>query len=400
MVLVVGLMSGTSCDGVDAALVDIIEKEEESTNLEVTLVAYTEIPYEKDLKKRILAIARGDLVGIEEISVVSVMIAEAFASAARIVVEDVAKLNLEQDVLLVGSHGQTVFHAPQNKVTTQLGCPATIAARTNCWTVADFRTADVARGGQGAPVLPYIDYLLHSSSNESRLLLNIGGIANITVLPKGCAPKDVIAFDTGPGNMLMDIAMRHFSHGEEDMDDGGICASTGTVDAEALAWLLSLPYYSHSYPKSTGRELYNLTYFEELLRNFPELLESQPNCLATLLELTATTIVNSCEPFISKHNITQLRLSGGGAKNAHLLGTLQAKLKPSGCDVVTFDDVDSNSDAREALAFAALAYECVRGRPCNVITVTGASSPCILGAVYPPSIGSNLLQSIMDFKHT
>ncbi|EGD72706.1 anhydro-N-acetylmuramic acid kinase [Salpingoeca rosetta] len=373
--LCIGLMSGTSCDAIDAALVEIRGAGFETS---VRLLKYIEVELEADVRQRLLRLGAGDATTASELTLASNALGEAFAAAAHEVVRQAGKhMN---DVAFIGSHGQTVFHDPDHNATLQIGSPFVIAQRTGCWTVADFRPADMALGGQGAPLVPYVDLILHRSAVESRLLLNIGGIANITVLPANATAADVVAFDTGPGNMLMDMAAARFTHNEQRCDRNGAIAARGVVHTALLAWLLDHPFLHKAPPKSTGRDEFGAAFFARLLEMFPDI--PADDVLATLNAFTARTVCDAALPFIKQHSIAEVWVSGGGAHNPVLISNLQREL-PDACRVVQRSEDAFDTDAREAVAFAVLANETMHGNTANVPAVTGATAPAVLGAVFP-----------------
>eukprot|EP00043_Microstomoeca_roanoka_P025842 m.10096 g.10096 ORF g.10096 m.10096 type:complete len:425 (-) comp5922_c0_seq1:404-1678(-) len=412
MVLAIGLNSGTSCDAVDAALIDIQGSGCQTT---VKLIKYIEVPLPSNLRSDLIALGSDGSTTASNLARISVQLSSLFSAAALRVIEEAEAEEQEigsverdaqgnppeteresqpnkrskqhqhqtykmEDVAFIGSHGQTVAHNPAETFTLQIGCPSVIAQTTGCWTVADFRSADVALGGEGAPLLPYVDYVLHRSAEEGRILLNVGGIANITVLPKDCMLKEMIAFDTGPGNMLMDLASAHFSNNTLHCDVNGSLAAAGAVDQAMLTTLLAHPFLKENPPKSTGRDAFGRAYFDSLLSQF-EHLEAK-DFMATLNAFTAKSVCDAVHPFVQKHTIGVMFVSGGGAHNPVLMANL-TRYMGGACRVVSYDDVGFSSDAREAVAFAVLANETLHGNTSNVPSVTGASRQAVLGAIYP-----------------
>jgi anhydro-N-acetylmuramic acid kinase len=331
---VAGLISGTSVDGIDVAVVDI-----DDTRLEV--IAATTVPYPPEVRQAILAVS-----SVAEVSGLNFLLGELFADAVK---------QTGIKVELIGSHGQTIFHGVGS--TLQIGEGAVIAERTGVPVVSDFRTADMAAGGQGAPLAPYLDYRLFRHATRSRIALNIGGIANLTVLPAGAKPEDVVAFDTGPGNMVMDALCPPF-------DRDGAQARKGKVSEALLARLLLDPYYAAPPPKSCGREQYG-----------DEFVASTGIDLTTAAELTARSIALA----VANYPLTEeLIVSGGGSHNSFLLERLRAQIRPA---VLTSDQLGVNVDSKEAVLFALLAYETWHSRPSNVPSATGARHPAILGKI-------------------
>jgi anhydro-N-acetylmuramic acid kinase len=275
-------------------------------------------------------------------------------------------------VRLIGCHGQTVYHEGGSS-TMQIGEAAVIAERTGVPVVSDFRTRDIAAGGQGAPLVPYLDYLLFRHPRRRRVALNIGGIANITVIPAAAAREEVVAFDTGPGNMVIDALASEYTGGRRNFDRGGRIAARGTVDRALLHRLLADPYYRKAPPKSAGREQYGAEFVAGLKQTELPL----PDLIATATVLTAATIATAAMPF----GPTELIVSGGGAKNPQLLAYLAAFLPDVA--IATSADYGVAIDAKEAIAFAVLAYETWRRRPSNLPSATGARHAVLLGKITP-----------------
>lgn len=334
---VAGLISGTSVDGIDVAVVDI-----DDTRLDV--VAATTVPYSLDVRQAILSVST-----VAEVSRLNFLLGELFAAAIK---------QIGIKVELIGSHGQTIFHGVTSSL--QIGEAAVIAERTGVPVVSDFRTADMAAGGQGAPLVPFLDYRLFRHATRSRIALNIGGIANLTVLPANAQPQDVVAFDTGPGNMVMDALCPPF-------DRDGAQARQGQVNENLLARLLLIPYYTAPPPKSCGREQYGADF-----------VSSTGIDLTTATELTARTIAQAVTNYPATQEII---VSGGGAHNAYLMERLRALTHPS---VLTSDQLGVNVDSKEAVLFALLAYETWHHRPSNIPSATGARHPAILGKLQKP----------------
>ena len=376
-----GLMSGTSADGVDCAIVDITERQ---TQLKVELLASQTIPYPSELRKRVLlAPTKGT---VAEVCHLNAAVGEVFARTA---LRTIRRAGLfPQDIQLIGSHGQTVYHQPtpvrEPKVgairsTLQIGDPSIIAERTGITTVADFRMRDMAAGGEGAPLAPYAHRLLLYSKHHSRLVVNLGGIANVTYLPKSGAFDEVQAFDTGPCNMLMDGLVATFTGGNHRMDRGGRWARKGQVHAHLLSTFLSHPYLKQRPPKSTGREEFGTAYIAGVLRQARSQGLTLEQTLATSCQFIATTIVESCRWV--KGQVDEVVIGGGGVKNIALVKALRNAFHPR--QVFTMDQVGIDSNAFEAMAFAVMAYQTMRGVPSNVPSVTGAHHAVVLGVVAP-----------------
>ncbi len=369
--VVVGLMSGTSADGVDAAVVRL------SGEREFELLALHADPHPSELKRRILGAANA---GAAEIARLDVAIGERFARCALAAIA-AARLT-SADVDLVGSHGQTIAHVPPDPTThaagatLQIGCAAVIAERTGLPVVSDFRARDVAVGGHGAPLVPYVDHLLFARPPETRVLLNIGGIANATIVT-GRA-EDVVACDVGPGNALSDALVRLATDGREAFDRGGARASSGRADARLLAELLLHPFLATAPPKSADRDLFGAPLARKIAADRPELaLEDR---LATAAAFTAEAIVRGVRQ-LGVARPDRVIASGGGVHNAAIVRELAARL--SCVPIDTSDAHGVPSQAKEALAFAILAREFVRGRPANLPRVTGASRAVVLGSFTP-----------------
>lgn len=387
---VVGLMSGTSVDGIDAALVEIGGTDEAP---EVRLIAFEDRPWPEKVREQIFPLFRPETATVDKIGYMNFLMGEIYAQSVASVVEK-AGLTLA-DVDLIGSHGQTIWHAPEvcDKdgfpviFTVQIGEGSVIAARTGVPTVSDFRVADMAVGGQGAPLVPFSEYLLYRRPGETILLQNIGGIGNMTVLPGDEGPEAVYAFDTGPGNMIIDAVVSALTGGEKTYDAGGAMASEGKVDQDLLAMLQQDPYYNMPLPKTTGRELFGVQYVEKILDYRREHGLSDADLLATVTDLTAWSIVDGYARYVlPKRQATELVVGGGGSYNATLLGFLRERFAPYGVKVRTQEDLGWSSDAKEAVAFAIMADCCVREKPNVLPSVTGAKAAAIMGKISLPPV--------------
>ena len=369
----IGLMSGTAADGIDAAL---IELDDTVPDKAVQLLAFETLPFASALQQQIFAIFTPDA-QVDDLSQLNVALGEAFAAAA---LQLIANSGFSpQDIDIIASHGQTIRHFPDQSPasTLQIGEAAVIAQRTGIITITDFRPADMANGGQGAPLVPFVDQLLFAHAKHGRLLLNIGGIANLTVLPPGNDPSTVTAFDLGPGNALINAAIHHFSRGLVFFDRDGERAAAGQPDIEILSRLMAHPFLAKEPPKSTGRELFGAPMLNELL-NQKEL--SDNDWLATLTAFTANSIAKGIQHFVADlTSFTTLYVGGGGVHNCHLMNLLQNALHP--ILVLPSDQLGINADAREAISFAILANETLMGRPGNLPGVTGASTASVLGKI-------------------
>ncbi len=382
---IIGLMSGTSADGIDAALIHLREGD---TGHFVDVLGFDTAAFPSGLRERVMEVSDSKTGRIDELGRLHFELGELFARAA-INLADSAGLSMAE-VDLIGSHGQTVHHLPERMArfgvetgaTLQIGDPSVIAQRTGVVTVGDFRTADVARGGQGAPLVPFVDYLLFRHATKARGLLNLGGIANLTVLPADPEPEDVVAFDTGPACMLIDAVAR-IELGC-DMDAGGGGARRGKPSEELVANMLSLAYFERPPPKSTGRELFGDQRASALVRTGREAGLKAEDLLATATEITVRSIRDAYLRFVAPGitRLDELIVSGGGARNGFLLERLAQALHPVA--VTTSDDHGLSSDAKEAVAFAILAHQTVRGRPSTLPRTTGADRPAVLGKICLP----------------
>lgn len=391
-----GLMSGTSADGVDVALASISGK---PPRIRARLKHFTILPYPAGIREAILRIADGAAVTSGEISQLNFLLGEVFAKCALIALRrfEVAA----DDVDLIGSHGQTIFHqgvgaaylsAKSIASTLQIGEPAIIAARTGIPVVADFRPGDIAAGGQGAPLVPFADYLLLRSATVGRVALNVGGIANVTIIPPNAQPHDVSAFDTGPGNMVIDALIQHFTHGRQSFDRDGAFAQRGELLTDLLDTLMRHPYFAKRGPKTAGREQFGHGFVGEILAWTTAQRARPQDVLHTATVLTAASIAQALARMIpprrqarksARKKAVQLPwemiVSGGGAHNSHLMAQL-AGLLPR-FRIMSSSAVGIPEDAKEAFAFALLAYEAWHGRPNSLPFATGARNAAILGKV-------------------
>lgn len=386
----VGLISGTSMDGIDAALVEISGPPNKPR---VSLRAFITVPYPASIRKWLLELAGGGPAAAGEISTMNFALGELFAQAALAVC---GKGRVSPHRLaVIGSHGQTIFHqGPATRAkaahharippsTLQIGEPAVIAERTGAPVVADFRAADMAAGGQGAPLVPMADYLLLRDTRLGVAALNIGGIANITVIPTRARPEEVTGFDTGPGNMVIDGLVRHFTQERRKYDADGKWAAQGKVLEALLKEPLRLPFFERHPPKSAGREQFGADFIARHFLTFPG--ASPADLLRTATELTAQSIANSFQHFVFRRTqIERLIVSGGGAHNSFLLLRIGTLLP--GLEVRLADSFGLPVDAKEAIAFALLADRTLRGLPGNLPSVTGARRAVVLGKVTSPRV--------------
>ncbi len=377
---VIGLMSGTSADGMDAALVEISGH---GLSTRLTCLGFVSVPYSDQFRKEILRLAAGDAGGSRDLCLFSFLLGQLSLEACRAVCEQ-AGVSTES-VDLVGSHGQTLYHAPDAEPyagrmvrgTLQPGEASVICEGMRCPVVSDFRVRDLAAGGQGAPLVPYAEYLLYRREDQTVGLQNIGGIANLTVLPRGGAPEDTFAFDTGPGNMVMDQLAARLTGGALRCDVDGAMAAQGVCSGELLAFMMEDPYLKRKPPKTTGREAYGASYVDALTEKARSLGLSGTNLMATVTRFTAECIRIA----IRDHCTVQpdcLVIGGGGSRNPTLMRDIRSVLT---IPVMLNEDLGYDSEAKEAIAFAVLANECVHGGCNNVPSVTGARHPVVMGKI-------------------
>jgi len=378
---VIGLMSGTSADGVTAALTKISGN---YTDTKLRVVSHEIYPYEAELRRRIFAIFEPETGKVDEICQLNFEIGEAFASAAFSICRRAGVSVSEVD--LIGSHGQTIYHIPRPREkgdvrsTLQIGEPAVIAERTGIVTVADFRKMDVAAGGEGAPLVPYVDYILFGKRKEGIALQNIGGIANVTYIPPKADEKDVIAFDNGPGNMVVDMLVQLYTKSELSYDRDGSIALSGRADARLLEELLNMKFFKMGVPKSTGRELFGRKFAISLKRKADSMGMRFEDAVATATALTVESIVRSYDDFIRPSGkIEEVFVAGGGMRNKAMMSWLQERLGET--PVRPFGVLGVPSDAREAAYFAVLANEFIHGNCSNLPSATGARRRAVLGSL-------------------
>ena len=363
--LAIGLMSGTSADGIDAVLVEISGC---STNTHVRQMAFVTLPFTDAVRSRILQVAAGNFGGSEELCLMNFLLGKLSADACLAVC---AQAGVDpRNVAFVGSHGQTVFHAPVEqdylgykvRGTLQIGEASMIVEALGCPVVSDFRVRDMAAGGLGAPLVPYTEYLLYQDPQRNVALQNIGGIGNITLLPRGAGLNGVLAFDTGPGNMVIDALAARMTNGKARYDDGGKMAAAAQVNPALLAWMMQDEYLKRTPPKTTGREMYGDAYVEQLLKKANELDVPLGDVLATATRFTAECIGAGVRDYCPVKP-DRMIVGGGGSMNPTLLAHIADCLP--GCEVMTNEQLGLDSNAKEAVAFAVLANEAMYGRPNN-----------------------------------
>ncbi|MBI4002621.1 MAG: anhydro-N-acetylmuramic acid kinase [Nitrospira defluvii] len=378
---VVGLMSGTSADAVDAALVGIVRR---GRTPRITTLAFASLPYPRSLQQRIVELSLHGHVA--EVCHMNVYLGELFAKAALRVIQKAG--HLPTDIDLIGSHGQTIHHLPKGirepgvglvRSTLQIGEPSVIAERTGITTVANFRPRDMAAGGEGAPLVPYAHAMAFGHARRGRLVVNIGGISNVTYLPSGGGVAELQAFDTGPGNMVMDAIVREVTKGKRSYDAGGRLALRGIVNRRLLVELMAHPFLARRPPKSTGREEFGAPFVRSLLTKQRKARLSTEDLLATCAAWTAETI-GSARRWVTG-DVDEVIVGGGGVYNRAVMDYLRQVFTPA--PVSTFDDCGWSSKAFEATAFALLAHDTYHGQCTNVPQVTGARHPVLLGAVVP-----------------
>ena len=414
--LALGLMSGTSVDGIDVALVRISSAIKDNA-AHARLENFLAVPYPAAVRAEVLRIAEGSRVSPGDISQLNFRLGCLFAEAA---LRACRKFRVQpRQLSVIGSHGQTIFHRghPARYLgqpvasTLQIAEPAVIAAITGVTTVGDFRPADMAVGGQGAPLVPFVDYLLYRDARRGRAVLNIGGIANVTIIPKAAPPGSVVAFDTGPGNMVIDALVHHFTHGRRSYDAEAEMATRGQLLPALLDALLAESYFRQAPPKSAGREQYGKAYVGKILAWGRSHRARPEDLVRTATILTALSISGALNRWVlppqqkvpasaisaprrvsevrfsrsMRSSISQLLVSGGGARNPLILAQLAAAL--AGMEVTTTESLGLPGDAKEAFIFALLADETLHRRPSNLPSATGAARPAILGKIcYPPPL--------------
>ena len=350
---VAGVMSGTSLDGIDVAIVEI-------RGARIQTIGFRSTPYPSATRAALLA-----PLDAAAISRLNFHLGEIYARAV------LAAIRRFGPASLIGCHGQTIYHRG-GEHTLQIGEPAVLAERTGLPVVSGFRARDIAAGGHGAPLVSFVDFLLFRHPRRARIALNIGGIANVTIVPPAARAQDVAAFDTGPGNMVIDALAREFTRGRQHYDRDGRIAASGRIHRELLARLLEDPYYRRPGPKSAGREQYGAEFVERLKQSGA----SFPDLIATATALTAATIAGSLRSLAG-----DLIVSGGGVHNRYLMAQLAAFLPQM--SIATSAEYGIDPDAKEAIAFALLAWQTWQHRPSNLPSATGARHPVVLGSITP-----------------
>ena len=380
--LLVGLMTGTSADAVDAALVRF-----RGAGLAATheLVGWRESPLDPALRREVLAVASLERIEPERLMRLDAALGECYAAAVMQLLGEVGVP--PGRVEAIGSHGQTVRHVPREAgggeaFTLQIGSAAILAERTGITVVSNFRARDTAAGGEGAPLVPLADWWLFRSAEESRALLNLGGMANVTHLPRGADLERVLAFDTGPGNAVLDALAAERSGGRDTHDEGGALALQGSVEAGLLEARLADPFFAQAPPRSTGREKFGAGYARALLADARAAGRSEADAMATAVEITAAGASDAIRRYlVPRGGVDVVAASGGGVRNVALMRALARRLEP--IRLVTSDALGVDPAGKEALAFAFLAHQTLCGLPGNVPSATGADRPVVLGQITP-----------------
>ncbi len=380
--IVAGLMSGTSADGINVALIKVKSGQAARSRLSFKFLAQAEYPYPKNVREAVLKAMNAKQASVGDLARLNFLLAELYAEA---VLSTQRRFRLKAQ--LIGCHGQTIYHQGEPAkylgrelaVTWQTGEGAVIAARLGIPVVSDFRPADMAAGGKGAPLVPFLDYLLYRDQKIGRIVQNIGGIANLTAIPAGASPQQVIAFDTGPGNMLIDAVTERLFRQPYDRD--GRIAATGTVIEPVLSEMLRLPFFGRKPPKTAGREEFGREYAQQFLGRCGR--AGKADIVATATALTARSIANALRRFVisRRGNFREFVVSGGGANNPTLLAMLANELRSLELSLRASDEFGLPSAAKEAAAFALMAYETWNHRPSNIPSATGAKRPAILGKI-------------------
>lgn len=379
--LVIGLMSGTSADGIDAVLVRISGH---GPSTKVKQLAFISPAYSEEVRRRILTVAEGKFGGAKELCLMNALLGHLFAETCLTLCQ---KAGVKpSDIDLVGSHGQTVWHIPaaedylgySMRGTLQIGDPSEINEKLGCPVVSDFRVRDMAAGGLGAPLVPYTEYILYSDPDRNVGLQNIGGIGNITILPKGGKLSDLSAFDTGPGNMIMDNVISRLTKGQSRYDKGGRMAAEGQPNAALLSQLMKDPYFKKLPPKTTGREYFGDPYVDRIMALSAKLGLSDTDLMASVTMFTAQSIAWSVDHLCSVRP-DRLIVGGGGAQNPTLMTYIQTCLPD--VEVMRNEDLGLDGDSKEAVAFALLANEALYSQPNNAPAATGASHPVVMGKI-------------------
>jgi anhydro-N-acetylmuramic acid kinase len=376
--IVAGVMSGTSADGINIAVVKITERAEK---IQFKLLGHTEVGYPAKIRQFVLGAMNASRISVADLARLNFVLAELYADAVL-----AAQKQFRIPIGLIGCHGQTLYHQGEAAnflgrkiaVTWQTGEGAILAARVGVPVISDFRPADMAAGGKGAPLVPFLDYFLYRDAKAGRIVQNIGGIGNLTAIPARGAPEQVIAFDTGPGNMVIDAVTQKLF--DTPFDRGGNIAVNGMPIEAVLNHFLKASFFARKPPKTAGREEFGMAFVNHFLKGCGR--AKKEDVVATATALTAKSIAQSIEKFVlGKNQYRDFIVSGGGTRNATLLAMLANELKPLGLQVRLTDEFGLPSEAKEAAAFALLAYQTWHRRPSNIPSATGAKRPAILGKI-------------------
>jgi anhydro-N-acetylmuramic acid kinase len=384
--IVAGVMSGTSADGIDVALCRITGR---GFSTRARLLKHHHVNYPVPLRRKILSLMNASSASVADLARLNFALGETYADAVAATLRRSPRTKLD----LVGCHGQTLYHQGEptpflgRKIATtwQTGEDAVVAVRLGVPVVSDFRPADMAAGGKGAPLVPFLDYLLFRHRTRGRIVQNLGGIGNLSAIPAGARPEDVVAFDTGPGNMVIDAVTERLFHQPFDRD--GRIAARGRVLEDALRWALARPFFRRPPPRTAGREEFGREFVAQFLRHCRG--ARREDVVATATDLTARSVLGSIKLVIgktSRNTFSDYLVSGGGARNHTLMRSLAAELAPLGLRIRTTDQLGLPSEAKEAVAFAVLAYQTWHRQPGNVPSATGARHAAVLGKIsFPPS---------------
>lgn len=374
--IIVGIMSGTSLDGID---VSIAKFSGHGKSTKIELIDFNEYSYDPKIKDALLKLTNnnGD---IADVCYYNVLLGKLYGDCAK----DLMDRNhlSKDDVDVICSHGQTIFHMPEKGATLQIGDINMIAAKTGVMTIGDFRMADMAAGGHGAPLAPFYDYMMLSSATEDRVVVNIGGISNLTILNKDCAQNEIVAFDCGPGNMIMDRVIAELTDGKKTFDDQGEMASKGTVNKGLIEWMLSLDdFIKQAPPKTTGRELYNEEFISKIVNYIRKEAIELEDAMATVTSYTAKAIDYNLKSFGRKDTAYVLYIGGGGARNQTLMKYLKDE---TGFEIHTMEKLGVDSGSKEALIFSMLGNELISGYHNNLKSATGAEYDALMGKIAFP----------------
>jgi len=385
---VAGVMSGTSADGINVALVRIkspVRTGKTTSSLDAPrfrLLAHEEYPYPQAVREAVLTAMNATRASVADLARLNFLLGELYANA---VLATARKYSVKID--LVGCHGQTIYHQGEREtflgkklaVTWQTGEGAVIAARTGVPVISDFRPSDMAAGGKGAPLVPFLDYILYSDARTGRVVQNLGGIANLTAIPAGATPRQVMAFDTGPANMVIDAVMDQLFGRPFDRD--GSAAASGSVLDHVLSDLLRAPFFRRKPPKTAGREEFGREFVGDFLRRCRR--SRKHDVVATATALTAKSVGDALRRFVVKKKgaFHEFVVSGGGAKNPTLLDMLATEVSTLGLKLRISDEFGLPADAKEAVAFAVMAYRTWHHQPSNIPSATGAKRPAVLGKI-------------------